>query len=61
MKKAFAESSSELECSNCGNDIYTCDGCDDYFDDTEEIYCDEEFHYHPNCKPENDKTVGVKA
>ena len=54
--KAVAQATSELECSECGDDVYQCDSCQDYFEDEEDIYCDEEVgdHYCELCK-ENKK------
>lgn len=40
-------------CSDCDNEIYTCDSCGNYFDNDDEIICQEsdtlEKHYCQNC------------
>ncbi len=37
-----------LQCSNCKEEVYTCDRCKEYFKENDEIFCDIE-HYCSNC------------
>ena len=62
-KKATVEivEPAPLSCSECEENIYTCDGCKDYFAPNDEIYCDEgkgymkSKHYCKSCKQPNPK------
>lgn len=58
----------QFECDECGEDIYKCDGCDDYFihyheyeDNRNFIHCvdDEDGfyhkHYHKDCLPDEEQ------
>lgn len=45
----------QMICSECGEDVYTCDECGDYFDEGDDIYCYENensegmLHRHKEC------------
>ncbi len=41
MKLAQVNAESRQFCSNCDQGVYTCDECDEYIDEDDEIYCDE--------------------
>lgn len=42
-----------LACGVCGDEVYTCYECGDYFDKKDDILCkemiDEHRHYHKGC------------
>jgi len=51
MIKTSCEQSSYLICDNCGEDIYTCDGCKNYFIPGGTVFCNEqEKHYCESCE-----------
>jgi hypothetical protein len=51
MVKTTAEQSEKVGCENCGNIIYQCDSCQEYFTPGDEIYCDEKGdHFCSACK-----------
>jgi len=45
-----AKSKEIVKCTYCGDEIDCCDQCNVWFDDDEEIYCDEvRSHYCRKC------------
>ena len=42
-----------LQCEHCEAEVYTCDGCDGYFNEDQDISCKGEKHYHLECVPES--------
>jgi len=49
MSKAVAKEVVRLECSDCESNVYTCDGCFDYFRSGSPIECKDGKHYCSGC------------
>lgn len=49
QKDAKVEEKTILECNNCKEEVYTCDGCKEYFKDGDDIFCGEQ-HLCNACK-----------
>ncbi len=46
--------SMDLKCANCDVVIYTCDECNDYFIDGENVHCYPDSHTCLACKKEEE-------
>lgn len=49
MKPTKTEVRQELICKECQELVYTCDSCNCYFDDEEEIFCNSGEHFCRTC------------
>ena len=55
MKKSAVEQSEVIICEECGEPIYTCDGCHEYFVPGSVCWCDEHGKHYcddESCEPQ---------
>ena len=52
MTETVAINQTILKCSECGCEIYTCDGCKNYFRHGDIIHCTNDNHLCESCREE---------
>jgi len=50
MVQTTAIETRALRCDRCGEMVYTCDGCKNYFERGQTIDCQMDYHYCESCE-----------